>query len=208
MEKRISELEQENKRLHDTVEYLTRKLFSRSTEKTSSLALGQVSLFDEAEIQADPQAPEPDLKDALSYQRKKFKGQRKELLKDLPRTKRLCTLVAEDRFCEACNTALVPVGEEFIRTEIEFIPAQVRVIDYYRETFECRTCRKDSILHKFLLFFYPPGYLRLRGSLNETQKEKQYHYGIASLFAFSYRLGVWFTKSPYSVSFRGPVLCE
>ncbi len=45
LEKRIGELELENKRLHDTVEYLTRKLFGRSNEKTSSLSLGQMSLF-------------------------------------------------------------------------------------------------------------------------------------------------------------------
>ncbi len=144
LEKRICELEQENKRLHDSVEYLTRKLFGRSTEKTSSLALGQMSLFDEAETQADPMAPEPTLKEVEDYRRKRFKGQRKELLKDIPRVKRLCTLVEQDRFCETCNTPLVSVGEEFIRTEIEFIPAQVRVIDYYRETFECRTCRKNG----------------------------------------------------------------
>jgi len=143
-EKRISELEDENKRLHDTVEYLTRKLFGRSSEKTSSISLGQVSIFDEAEITADPNAPEPDLKEAQNYHRKKFKGQRTELLKDLPHVKRLCSLHEEDRFCETCGTSLVSVGEEFIRTEIEFIPAKIRVIDYYRETFECRTCRKNG----------------------------------------------------------------
>jgi transposase len=144
LENRISELEQENKRLHKTVDYLTRKLFGSSSEKTAALSLGQLSLFDEAEIEADPNAPEPDLKQVEGYRRKKFKGQRAELLKDLPRIKRLCTLVEEDRFCEVCETALVSVGEEFIRTEIEFIPAEVRVIDYYRETFECRTCRKNG----------------------------------------------------------------
>lgn len=144
LENRISELEQENKRLHDTVDYLTRKLFGSSSEKTAALSKGQLSLFDEAEIEADPNAPEPDLKQVESYRRKKFKGQRAELLKDLPRIKRLCTLVEEDRFCEACETTLVSIGEEFIRTEIEFIPAEVRVIDYYRETFECRTCRKEG----------------------------------------------------------------
>lgn len=144
LEKRIGELELENKRLHESVEYLTRKLFGRSTEKTSSLSLGQMSLFDEAETQADPLAPEPDLKQVEGYQRKKFKGQRMELLKDIPHDKRLCTLVVEDRCCEACNTTLVSVGEEFVRTEIEFIPAKVRAIDYYRETFECRTCRKNG----------------------------------------------------------------
>lgn len=144
LENRISQLEQENKQLHDTVDYLTRKLFGRSSEKTSALSLEQVSLFDEAEIQADPTAPEPDLKEVQSYHRKKFKGQRAELLKDLPHHKRLCSLSEEDRFCEACGTTLVLVGEEFIRTEIEFIPAKIRVIDYYRETFECRTCRKNG----------------------------------------------------------------
>lgn len=142
LEKRISELEQENKRLHDTVAYLTRKLYGRSSEKTLSLPMGQMSLFDEAEIEANPKAAEPDLKEVQGYRRKRFKGQRLELLKDIPHDKRLCTLAEVDRFCEECNTTLVSVGEEFIRTEIEFIPAKVRVIDYYRETFECRSCRK------------------------------------------------------------------
>lgn len=58
--------------------------------------------------------------------------------------KRLFTLDERDRFCETCNTTLAFVGEEFIRTEIEFIPAKVRVIDYYHETFECHTCRKNG----------------------------------------------------------------
>jgi len=144
LENRITELEQENKRLHDTVDYLTRKLYGSSSEKTSAILEGQMSIFDEAETDADPKAPEPGLKEVDGYQRKKFEGQRKELLKDIPHEKRLCTLVEEDRFCENCGTPLLSVGEEFIRTEIEFIPAKVRVIDIYRETFECRECRKNG----------------------------------------------------------------
>ena len=144
LQNRITELEQENKNLHDTVDYLTRKLFGRSTEKTSILFEGQVSLFDEAETEADSSAPEPDLKDVQGYNRKKYPGQREELLKNIPHEKKLCTLVEEERSCEKCGTELVSVGEEFVRTEIEFIPAKVRVIDYYRETFECRNCRKNG----------------------------------------------------------------
>lgn len=142
LENHIVGLEQEIERLHETVAYLTQKLFGSRSEKTSALNLGLMSLFDEAEREADPKASEPDLQQVTNYRRKKFKGQREELLKDIPHTKRLCTLTEEDRFCEKCNTALVSVGEEFIRTEIEFIPAEIRVIDYYRETFECRSCRK------------------------------------------------------------------
>jgi transposase len=145
LETRIMELEDENKRLHETVAYLTRKLYGSSSEKTSTLGIkDQMSLFNEAEIEMQENAPEPTLEDVISYRKKKFKGQREELLKDLPREKRFCTLVEEDRFCDRCNSELHSIGEEFVRTEIEFIPAKVRVIDYYRETFECRSCRKKG----------------------------------------------------------------
>jgi transposase len=150
LENHILKLEHENKRLHETVAYLTKKLYGRSSEKTSSLNLGEMSLFDEAEVEVNSRAPEPDLQQVTSYRRKKFKGQREELLKDIPRVKKLCSLAEEDRFCERCGTPLCSVGEEFIRTEIEFIPAEIRVIDYYREAFECRPCRKagDSYIEK------------------------------------------------------------
>lgn len=145
LQKRIEELEDQNRLLLEKVDYLTHKLFGRSSEQTSSLAIeGQMSIFDEAEGTQDPKAAEPDLKDVDSYRRRKFKGQREELLKDIPHERKLCTLAEEDRFCEYCQTPLRSVGEEFVRTEIEFIPAKVRVIDYYRETFECRKCRKDG----------------------------------------------------------------
>ena len=44
LEKRIAELELENKRLHDSVDYLTRKLFGRSSEDIRP-CLGQMSLY-------------------------------------------------------------------------------------------------------------------------------------------------------------------
>lgn len=89
---RISDLEIENHKLHETVEYLTRKLYGRSSEKTSAIVDGQLSFFDEVESHADEAADEPDLKQVQSYRRKKYKGQRAEPLKDLPRIKRLCAL--------------------------------------------------------------------------------------------------------------------
>lgn len=145
LENRITELEKENLLLQEKVAFLTRKLYGRSTEQTSSLDIeGQMSIFDEAETNADPDAAEPDMKDVAAYQRRRFPGQKEELLKNIPHEKKLCTLAEEERFCQNCGTPLVSVGEEFVRTEIEFIPARVRVIDYYRETFECRDCRKNG----------------------------------------------------------------
>ncbi len=75
---------------------------------------------------------------------KRYQGQRQELLKNLPREKKLCTLDKSKRFCEVCGKALHSVGEEFIRTEVIFILMKIRAIDYYRETFECRECRKKG----------------------------------------------------------------
>ena len=49
-EDQIEELEKENSRLHETVAFLTHKLYGSRSEKTSSLQMeGQMSLFDEIE---------------------------------------------------------------------------------------------------------------------------------------------------------------
>lgn len=151
-EKRITELEAENKRLHDTVAYLTKQLFGKRSEKTSSLSQGQVSLFDELppvfnemEILADPKVAEPNLQqEAAKFAQKRYKGQRKDQIKHLEHVKKVYHLVDAGRSCKTCDTELAVVGEEFVRSELEFIPAQVRVIDYYRETLECRSCRKND----------------------------------------------------------------
>lgn len=68
-----------------------------------------MSIFDEAEASVDPNAAEPDMKDVASYRRLKFKGQREELLKDIPHEKKLCTLAEEDRFCERCTPLYNPL---------------------------------------------------------------------------------------------------
>jgi len=145
LELKIKELENENRQLHETVDFLTRKLYGTKSEKTSSLCIeGQMSLFDEVETSADEKAPEPTMEDIGPYRRKKQKGHKEELLKNVPHEKRLCTLAEDERFCQTCGTPLHSIGQEFVRSEIQFIPAQVKVIDYYVETFECRECRKNN----------------------------------------------------------------
>lgn len=144
LKNKIKKLEDENKALHETVEFLTHKLFGRSSEKTSVIT-GQVSIFNEAEAESKAAAPEPSLQDVANYRRKKYKGQKAELLKDIPHDTVLCKLEADELFCERCGAPLKSIGKEFVRTEIEFIPAKVRVIDYYRESYECRECRKKGL---------------------------------------------------------------
>lgn len=127
------------------VEYLTRKLFGKGSETSKSLGIeGQMSLFDEAEQEADPTVPEPTLEEVYVVCKKKYKGQRKEKLDKLPHDKVVFRLASEDLSCPQCASELIRVGEEFIRTEVEYIPAKIHVIDYYRETYECRKCKNTE----------------------------------------------------------------
>ena len=123
LENRILELEKQNRLLTESVYHLTKKLYGRKTEKTSALSPGQMSIFNEAEAEVSKEAKEPDLEKIEGYLRRKEKSSKSELLKDLPHEKKLCTLAEHQRFCETCNTPLVSVGEEFVRTEVEYIPA-------------------------------------------------------------------------------------
>ena len=57
----IKELEQQVRLLKEQVDFLTRKLHGTKSEKTSTLEIeGQMSLFNEIETCADPDAHEPE----------------------------------------------------------------------------------------------------------------------------------------------------
>ena len=85
------------------------------------------------------------MEEVESYLRnRKYNGQRKEKLANLPHEKRIIPMHPEDKFCIECGNELKLIGEEFVRTEVEYIPATLRVIDYYREVYECRKCRKNG----------------------------------------------------------------
>ena len=146
LQSRINALESENEILKETVVYLTKKLYGRSSETSKALNIqSQMSLFDEAEQEQDPEAKEPTLEEVESYRRKKkYEGQKEEKLKNLPHEKRMMKMHPDDIYCSVCGNEMKLVGEEFVRTEVEFIPAQLKVIDYYREVYECRRCRKKN----------------------------------------------------------------
>lgn len=142
----IKELENQVRLLKEQVDFLTRKLYGTKSEKTSALQIeGQMSLFDEIEQNADPGAAEPELVEIEKHlRRKKNAGRKESLAGDVPHSKILHVIDERDRICEKCGHAMVRVGEEFVRTEVQFIPARIKVIDHYRETYECRNCRKNG----------------------------------------------------------------
>ena len=78
----------------------------------------------------------------LLYKRKKKVGHREEMLAKLPHQK--IVVEPETTVCPECGSQLSPVGEEFVRSEVVYIPARVEVKDFYRKSYECRECRKQG----------------------------------------------------------------
>jgi transposase len=101
---------------------------------------GQGELFNEAEEIAELIAvPE---QETIEYTRNKPK--RKPLPKDLPREVVIHDIADEDKFCDCCQGELHKIGED-TSEKLEFIPAQVKVIEHVRPKYACRACEKDGI---------------------------------------------------------------
>ena len=147
-EEQTAQLNQTIANLNETVEYLKKKLFASSSEKTKKEAFpGQMDLFNEAEATADPSVPEPALDEAVGgYKRKakKPKATREEILAGLPVVEVPCTVPDEDRSCPYCNAPMEVIGKKVVREELRIIPAKVERIQYVQEVLGCPECKKDG----------------------------------------------------------------
>lgn len=136
----ISEQDAREKNYKEQIDYLTKKLFAHSSEKTVGDVPGQMSLFNEAEMVAGLPAEEEAVP-VREHTRKK-RANHSELFKGIPVEKVVVPLPEEEKICPKCGAQMEKVGEEFQRRELEFIPAKVRVIEYYSENYVCPDCKK------------------------------------------------------------------
>jgi transposase len=142
LENTIKSLERQVSNLTEMVLLLRKGKFGSSSEKTPREEIsGQLSLFNEAELETDPHVPEPIVKDVNGYKRRNPKTKREVLLKDLPVKEILCEIPEEDRYCGNCGTTLKTIGKETVREELEYIPAKLQIIRYVRMAYECLRCK-------------------------------------------------------------------
>ena len=64
---------------------------------------------------------------------RKKKATHEDLFKGLKVEKVVIPLPEEDQVCPVCGTQMVLIGEEYVRRELEFIPATCKVIEYYSQ---------------------------------------------------------------------------
>ena len=149
LENTIKDLQNQVNNLTEMVMLLRKDKFGPSSEKTPKQVDGQLSLFNEAELEADTSVPEPIKKTVKGYVRTHSRTKREELIKDLPVREILCETDSNELFCGQCMTALRPIGKEVVREELEYIPAKLQVVRYVRMAYECPKCKHSN--HPYII---------------------------------------------------------
>lgn len=147
--KREEVLIQERDNLKDEISFLRKKLFGSSSEKRVIDFPGQLNLFNEAELEQDPSIAETEELAAIlpeeTPKKRKTRATDAERFKGIPVIKKYIDIPEEDKTCPVCSTPLVKIGEEFVRRELVFIPAKLKVVEIYSFNYSCPECSKRDI---------------------------------------------------------------
>lgn len=135
---------------------------------------GQGELFNEAEAEHTVEVEQ----ETIEYTRNKAK--RQPLPKNLPREVIVHDIADADKICACCNGELHKIGED-TSEKLEFIPAQVKVIEHVRPKYACRACEKDGTSNNIKQApvpnsVIPKGYAT--PSLLSQIITSKYHYGL------------------------------
>ena len=147
--KREETLTQERDNLKEEVALLRKKLFGASSEKRSLDIPGQLNFFNEAEMEQDPAAAKAEELEAClpekTSKKRKARATDAERFKGVPIEKKYLDLFGEEKSCPVCGTPLKEIGEEFVRRELVFIPAKLKVYEYYSKNYECPKCKLQDL---------------------------------------------------------------
>ena len=147
--KREEALTQKRDNLKEEVDLLRKKLFGTSSEKRVLDIPGQLNFFNEAELEQDPALAQVEELEASSSEKtpkkRKARATDAERFKGIPVEKEYLDLSEKEKNCPVCGTALKQIGEEFVRRELVFIPARLKVREYYSRNYECPQCSQHGI---------------------------------------------------------------
>ena len=152
MREREAELQTERDNLKEQVDYLTKKLFGKSSEKRMDIP-GQLCLFNEAELEQDPKAFEEEESESRiekPVKSRKSKTTMREKFSGLPVEKIEVDLSDDEKYCPDCGTPLERIGVEFLKREFHYIPARGKVIEYYSVNYKCPSCSELMELPKIV----------------------------------------------------------
>lgn len=147
LEKTVESLQLRVDQLTELLKKSQKAMYGQSSEKRRYVLNednGQVSLFNEAEVEANKKASEPSVQTIVSSYTRRPKRTKEELAQSVPVVEVICDLDENKRTCDICNSELRYLGKEHVRDELEIIPAQVRVLRYVRLNYVCKACEKET----------------------------------------------------------------
>lgn len=123
-----------------------KKLFGASSEVTH-LMPGQENLFETTKELAKELLAEQKKVSIAPYTRKpRQPGVRAEMLEFLPKEIEEY-IVGDEENCSVCGSDLKVIGKKLIRTEVEFVPAKVKVKQIVQQVVKCTKCGTQDSEH-------------------------------------------------------------
>lgn len=121
-----------------------KKLFGTSSEATK-LIEGQQSLFETTgELAQELLSAQKKITIAPYTRKPRQPGIREEMLELLPKEIEEYIVSAEET-CTVCGSELKVIGKKLVRTEVEFVPAKLKVKQIIQQVVKCTECgTKDS----------------------------------------------------------------
>ena len=141
LRKKDADLRQMLQTMQEQIDYLTKRLFGTSSERMENNP-DQLKLFNEAEVEQDPALLLEEEQEKTEEKPRKKRITNKERYNGLKKEKVYLNVADEDKICTVCGTPLEKIGEQFVRREIDFRPARIKVIEYYSVTYGCPSCNQ------------------------------------------------------------------
>ncbi len=144
-----SALKEDNDALNEQLALLKKAIYGQKSEKTEIVLENgeQMSFFDEAEENANKEVREKEKDIIVPEHKRKKKRTHEEAFENLPVEEILHEV--EDKTCPECGEQMEPVGKEFVRDELVYVPAQLFVRKHYTEVVKCPVCGEDESKDEF-----------------------------------------------------------
>ncbi len=133
--------------LQEQIDFLTKKLFGRSSERRNDQVDGQMSFsdfFNEPELEKTDSDPGEEEFITVEKHTRKKKTTMEEKFAGIPTEKVYLDVDEDKRVCPECGTVLKRIGEEYVRREIEIIKPSIKIKEYYSITYGCPKCKTDA----------------------------------------------------------------
>ena len=141
----IEDLQKQVKNLTEAVLLLRKNRFGSKSERTRNLLEedGQLNLFNEIEVEGDPNKKE---KDPIQISRNKVKvrqpkTRREVVTHGLPEEEVILDIPEKEANCVQCGSKLKPIGKKVVREALQYIPASLKIIRYVQMSYECPRCK-------------------------------------------------------------------